>query len=323
LLIETIFERLDKMTRIRWTEEMLFAEARKYQTRSEFKKGSASAYGACKDRGLLDQACSHMVDGTLKWTNEMLFAEAKKYQTRGAFCKGSKSAYNACVVRGILDQACSHMNNVLTYWTNEMLFAEARKYQTRYDFRKGSKGAYDACHRRGILDQACSHMVDVLTYWTNEMIFAEAKKYQTRGAFQKGSKQAYSACLKRGIEKEAFAHMVSGLRSSDNDAVYIWRAVGESYKSMQVYKVGVTSARSNNDRIDVVSRYSGFKAEIIALLKTSIKATKVEKFLLQMGESPEYSGFNGASEFRAMSEEELNLALSILYRNEERELLVA
>jgi uncharacterized damage-inducible protein DinB len=264
-----------------------------------------------------------MVEFRISWTNEMLFAEAKKYQTRKEFERGLHGAYQACRKRGILDQVCSHMVDVLTYWTDEMLFAEARKYQTRKEFERGSGSAYNACRKRGILDQACSHMVYVQISWTNEMLFAEAKKYQTRSEFEKGSESAYKACWRRGILDQACSHMVSGLRSSDNDAVYIWMAIGESYKSMQVYKVGVTSSRLDNQRIKEVSLASGFKAEIIAIVKTSIKASEVERVLLQMGESPEYSGFNGASEFRAMSEEELNLALSILYRNEERELLVA
>lgn len=45
----------------KWTLELLIAEAIKYETRWAFNKGSNNAYCSAWRRGLLDEACAHMV----------------------------------------------------------------------------------------------------------------------------------------------------------------------------------------------------------------------------------------------------------------------
>ena len=47
---------------VKWTDEMLFAEARNFKTRFDFQKGNLNAYQRCHRRGLLDKVCQHMSD---------------------------------------------------------------------------------------------------------------------------------------------------------------------------------------------------------------------------------------------------------------------
>lgn len=47
-------------THFKWTEEKLFVEAKKYQTRTEFNRKSSGAYSAAWKLGLLDKVCKHM-----------------------------------------------------------------------------------------------------------------------------------------------------------------------------------------------------------------------------------------------------------------------
>lgn len=108
-----------KKPRGTWTDEMLFAEAAKYPSRTTFQKGSDRAYRAALRSGILDRVCAHMGPHKphTKWTDESLADEAAKYTTRGKFARGSASAYQMAKKRGILDKICEHMEAVLLTWT--------------------------------------------------------------------------------------------------------------------------------------------------------------------------------------------------------------
>lgn len=94
---------------IKWTYELLKEEALKYNTRSDFSKGSTNAYRVSLNRNILDSICLHMNNKYVSWTDDMLKDEALKYNTRIDFIKGSTSAYYLSLNRGILDSICSHM----------------------------------------------------------------------------------------------------------------------------------------------------------------------------------------------------------------------
>jgi hypothetical protein len=198
-----------KKKRIKWTDEMLFAEAKKYRTRVEFVKGSNSAYQTADHRGILHQACAHMVKPVRerKWTKQIIQAEALKYQKKSDFNNGCRRAYGAAYKMGILDEVCSHMQVFQRDWTMQMLKYEALKYETRTQFENGSSGAYQFALRRGILDEICSHMVVKKINWSNETIRTEALKYETRSEFIKGSPGAYGAARRLAIINSVCSHM--------------------------------------------------------------------------------------------------------------------
>ena len=99
---------------------------------------------------------------------------------------------------------------------------------------------------------------------------------------------------------------------SDNNAIYIWRSVGEYFNGKPVYKVGVTSERLGVKRINQVAKRSGRKAEIVTLEETNCQATIVETLLKNIGDNPNWTGFDGATEFRAFSLSELQEAKMII-----------
>ena len=188
---------------------MLFSEAKKYRTRIEFVKGSNSAYQTASDRGILNQACSHMVTPVRKrkWTKQVIQAEALKYQKKSDFNNGCKRAYAAAYKMGILDDVCSHMQVLKTDWTMQLLQNEATKYRTRTEFEKGSSGAYQFALRRGWLDEICSHMEVKRINWSIEKISREALKYESRNEFMKGSPGAYGAARRLEIIDKVCSHM--------------------------------------------------------------------------------------------------------------------
>lgn len=105
---ETLFK--TKRNYKRWTDEMLAAEARKYETKQEFRNNSANAYDSAKKRKLLDEFCNHMIPAYISWTFEVLRETASNFETRNEFKKGAYSAYQQTLRRGFIDEVCSHMN---------------------------------------------------------------------------------------------------------------------------------------------------------------------------------------------------------------------
>jgi hypothetical protein len=99
--------------------------------------------------------------------------------------------------------------------------------------------------------------------------------------------------------------------ASTADVIYIWRAVGWSFDEKPVYKIGLTSKRSDQERIDYVTKSAQCEAEIVLMVEVSAgSAFVIEGELLKMGINPKYSGFNGCTEFRALSDEELCAAIT-------------
>lgn len=99
---------------------------------------------------------------------------------------------------------------------------------------------------------------------------------------------------------------------SDNDAVYIWKAVGQYFNGVQLYKVGVTSSRLNDKRIRLVAKKIRMDYEIITLRPVPGSAQYLESKLMRTGMDPQFTGFDGATEFRAFTDEALTKALAMI-----------
>jgi len=94
-----------------WTKERCHKEALKYESKKEFKMGSASAYTISIRNGWFDEICQHMIPTSKPknyWTKERCQEEALKYNNRMEF-KNNNSAYSAASRKGWLSEICSHM----------------------------------------------------------------------------------------------------------------------------------------------------------------------------------------------------------------------
>ena len=289
------------MRKSKWlNDEDVLAEGRKYASRSEFSRNSCSAYRAALARGLLDQLYKRG-----SWNNdEDVLAEGRKYASRSEFWRGSCAAYSAALERDLLDQLYPRQR---VDWSNdEDVLAEGRKYASRSEFASSSRAAYQVAWRRGLLDQLYP-----ASKWSNdEDLFAEGRKYASRGEFGRKNPSAYDTARRRNL-----LDLIDWLEEnapSDNDAIYIWRAVGQHYNGNPVYKIGVTSARLGTERIAFVANKSGFEFDLICCEPVACKATDLEAKLLIIGEDPGYTGFNGATEFRALSDSALYAAVSLI-----------
>lgn len=194
-------------------------------------------------------------------------------------------------------------------WTEDAIRAEAAKYRSKKDFQRNST-AENAARNLGILDDlGFTRPLQYRFKWTEAAIRAEAAKYQTKGEFEKFARGASERARLTGIIDTL------GLLEyppSDNDTIYIWRALGQRFNGDPVYKIGVTSSRLGHDRIAQVAKGSGFEFELVCSEKVAGKASAIETKLLCLGANPQYVGFNGASEFRALSPSALDAALTII-----------
>jgi hypothetical protein len=155
-------------------------------------------------------------------------------------------------------------------------------------------------------------------YWLiKENCATEALKYMNRRAFSLGNSSAYHGADVNGWLDEICAHMDFN-PSSDSDAVYIWKAIGQTFNGLQVYKFGITSSRLQDRRVSEVAQKANMEFELIILSKVSVNAVEIESKLLNLGFNPRYTGFNGASEFRALTDDELNVAVDLIKEHEYR-----
>lgn len=92
-----------------WTKERVLAEAAKYSNRTDFKRGSSTAFSHAREEGWLNEACAHMTVLRKTYSDQEIERVARRFSSRGALQKYEASVYNAARARGILDAVCGHM----------------------------------------------------------------------------------------------------------------------------------------------------------------------------------------------------------------------
>ena len=151
------------LPKVKWTDEAIFEEAKKYSSKEEFRKGNSSAYSIAYKKGIIDKVCSHMHTLQKKrnyWTFEQCQKAALKYQNKVEFKTYDGSAYSTAVRNGWIELICTHMKRPTPKikWTYEKLAEEAKKYNSKKDFKLFSHSAYVTAVRNGVLDDICRHM---------------------------------------------------------------------------------------------------------------------------------------------------------------------
>lgn len=107
---DSITNHMEKLKKLRWTDEELRQEALKYNTLTDFERFSGGALNTARRKGkdFYNDITSHM-NKNIQWTDESIKDEALKYNTRSEFSKGSIGAYTAAKRLGILDDVTTHM----------------------------------------------------------------------------------------------------------------------------------------------------------------------------------------------------------------------
>lgn len=181
-----------------WTsKKVVFDEAKKYKSRSEFKRKAGGAYNRARDNGWLDEMTWLKTPSPkVKWTYEAVLIESRKYTCRKDFERNERSAYAKAAKCGWLEKMTwlKSKRKSSNYWTKERVFEEAKKYTNKKDFEINAKGAYCKARTNKWLDEMswlCPLPLGPISKWSKEAIIEESKKYKTKTEFAKKSPTAY------------------------------------------------------------------------------------------------------------------------------------
>jgi len=201
-----------------WDKEKIQDEAKKYQTKNEFAKGSPVAYQRAKKLGILDDVTNHMVPyvRNSKYTPEEIKNRASIYDTPDEFFKKDLAAYTAAQRFGILSDVTSHMKRKRKL-TPEIIKKIAKQYKTKREFELGDSGAYQKAHKLGIFDEVTSHMESQFINWTYDDAKEIAKQYNNLKKFKEEQPKAAGA-IYRNKWDDLLNHMERGFKWwSDSD----------------------------------------------------------------------------------------------------------
>jgi hypothetical protein len=205
---------LGLMCRGKWSKEKCFEEARKYKSKSEFRKNCNYACTIATKKGWINEMdWLHIVKQRNNgyWKNKDNFLkEAKKYESKKELEKNNLAAYVAGWKYGYLeDVEWKNERKTLpfNYWKDkEHCIEESKKYNSRNEFRKGNQSAYWASLKYGYIDE-----MDWLTkrksvkrgfLKNKELILEEARKYNSRSEFRKNNRNFYEAACRYGYLDE-------------------------------------------------------------------------------------------------------------------------
>lgn len=141
---------------LKWTEEAIKNEIKKYTTLNDFILNSPSAFQAAKNQGrdFYENITKGLSRVKNKLSDEEIESIALLYKNKMSFYKEVPNVYAQAKRKGedFFKKVTAHMKNQKTYWTDEMLRDESSKYSSRNGFAKGNPSAYKTARTRGLLD---------------------------------------------------------------------------------------------------------------------------------------------------------------------------
>lgn len=181
-----------------WTsKDVVFGEAKKYSSRTEFKNKAGGAYNHARINGWLDEMTWLKTPRRkIKWTYDAVLQEGRKYNSKKDFERNSKTAYMKANECGWIKDMTwlKSKKKPSNYWTKERVLEESKKYTNKKEFEKNAKGAYCKAVVNKWLDEMpwlCPLPLGPISKWSREAIIEESKKYKTKTEFAKKSPTAY------------------------------------------------------------------------------------------------------------------------------------
>jgi hypothetical protein len=159
--------------------------------------------------------------------------------------------------------------------------------------------------------------------WIINARIVHGEKYDySKTVYVGGKSKVTITCHEHGDFKQSPDHHLQGqgcnrCGKKDNDVVYLWRLAGTYHDGIPVYKIGVTSFRLDDSRLNIVADKSGHKIGSVYKYFVDGKASHFETKLLKFGIKPDLGYFDGSSECRALTELELVNILTMLDSHEQ------
>jgi predicted GIY-YIG superfamily endonuclease len=145
LIRHILREHIMEQKRAPYTKEELEMEALKYNSMSEFSKGSPSMYASAKNKGdeFYRKITSHFKRKVREpYTFDEIKTIASKYKHLGEFQKGDNSAYIVARNKGWFDEVTKHMTKLNTDWDEDKIKNLVKNYETQKEFTDSHPNAY-------------------------------------------------------------------------------------------------------------------------------------------------------------------------------------
>jgi predicted GIY-YIG superfamily endonuclease len=193
----------DQLPKGHWTLERIRKEAKKYQTRSDFAKGSPLAYGAASRKGVVDEVCLHMRRlGNLYRRAIYIFDFADKSVYVGLSQDPvTREKQHLMYTKRLSEKANStkYQFRILTGMIGKLEAADAEaKFIAKY-----LKAGWVILNRAKAGALGGNNLV-----WTKEKCAEAAKKCKMRSEFIREYPGAYASAAKRGWLKEICRGMI-------------------------------------------------------------------------------------------------------------------
>jgi hypothetical protein len=248
-----------------------------------------------------------------KHTIESVTLVAAKFPTRAEFQKQALAEYDWAWKHGLLDTVSPH-TKAKDAETAESVMSAAKLCKTNKEFCEKFPRQYSWMYRLGIKDECSKFWVSqwefIPSKYSNEGLLETARQCETIGELRENYCSEYGEILRRGLMAEV-RKFLSRKRSLPN-VVYIWEAIGATFNGEKVYKIGISRTSFGSARVEMVSKKSGFGCNLIAFVEIGEHAKQIENAILKMGYNPKFYGFDGCTEFRALSDDQLEKALTII-----------
>lgn len=263
----------------------------------------------------------------MKLTLDTLIARAAPYATRSQLRRGDQSAFRSAKQQGLLDTLYPNPLSTPAPLTESIVRERAAQCQSRNEFKQKHDAAWRHAHKLGIMDmlfppkelkqrmpkqprpEKPELIGPVKTKRQYRKLTADdcrtlAKNYHSLNQMQGEDMGLYLKIRKLGLREELFPERKSS--GTKNNCFYMARADGLWYMGSPVYKVGATSEHLRNSRIGNHARHArNTLVEVIPPTQICGKATDIEKFALTLGQDPGRSGFDGCTEYRAYTPEDV------------------
>lgn len=188
-----------------WNKENVEHEAKKYNTRSDFKKGNHSAYVIAVREGWIDDVTKHMNYKHIQWTEDMIIQIASKYNSLTMFLKNEPKAVVAARRIGIYDDIIKNMvrstqdTTQSKYKSKDDVYNEIPKYSSITNLRDNDPSLYNYIRKNNMSDELRNYFnLKPKTEWTLELLKSISDNYKNRGELQKYNPTAYQQARKKG-----------------------------------------------------------------------------------------------------------------------------
>lgn len=244
-----------------------------------------------------------------KLTKDFCRSVASQYTVRQDLLDNDSPVYRKCRVEGWLDEFIPRARR--KNFTKEDCRVVANRYSSRRELELSDVAVYQKCVREGWLQEfyGDKQKRSLTEGYCREV----ASKYKYRVDLKRSDISVYTWLLQNKLLDELFP-LYKKVKSRD-DALYIIETnikVGD----LTAYKIGVTSSNLSDRRPSEVIEASCIKSKILCLFVVSVSARSLEKSFLSAGIPITFSApFTGSTEYRLLSEDEVNTIMKTLNEN--------